>query len=451
MANVVAYPDLALEKFTGLDPNEDARDFLDIVEKKIAFSLDTRPGDAGDEQDAYDNRQRALFGSILRGPAAQWYQGLAANLRWNDIRDQFIDRFTDDKDKYRRRIEAENIKRQPDEFIKSYIHRLSTAVDRGWPNPTFNDDQRTAKKMEFFVRGLSPPGLKQKAHQFLIENPPATWQQLKAHIATKDLSYAVSSEFTGTASSSVDNKLEIEGIKDQLKELTGLMKDHKINAAYNPNEPRNKQNHSRFCKWCRRSGHTISVCFKYRDHKDQNRKPPQYREKFSDNYNRRSRPREENSYNNRYNGYNQRNNNNRPYSPYPRQFNNRTNSFDRSRSQSFGSRDRNFNNRFNDQNNPNRYNTYNTASNNYNQNRNRSTSIPDRNKRSFSQDNYRTRYQNRPHENKFPSYNNQARSLGDSKPSSRENSRDSNPKVQFSENKIHGYYSDDEGEELTLN
>ena len=79
------------------------------------------------------------------------------------------------------------MKRQPDEFIKSYIHRLSTAVDRGWPNPTFNDDQRTAKKMEFFVRGLSPPGLKQKAHQILIENPPATGQQLKDHIATKDL------------------------------------------------------------------------------------------------------------------------------------------------------------------------------------------------------------------------------------------------------------------------
>ena len=64
MANVVAYPDLTLEKFTGLDPNEDARDFLD-VEKKIAFSLGTRPADPGDEQDAYDNRQRALFGSKL--------------------------------------------------------------------------------------------------------------------------------------------------------------------------------------------------------------------------------------------------------------------------------------------------------------------------------------------------------------------------------------------------
>ena len=192
-------------------------------------------------------RQRALFGSILSGPPAQWYQGLSAILPCDEIRDQFIDRFTDDKDKYRKRIEAENIKRQPDELIKSYIHRLSTAEERGWPNPTFNDDQRTAKKMEFFVRGLSPPGLKQKAHQFLTESPPATCQQLKDHIVTKDFSFAVSSEFTGIASSSVDNKLEIEGIKDQLKELTELMKDHKTNAAYNPKKPRNIQNNTGFC------------------------------------------------------------------------------------------------------------------------------------------------------------------------------------------------------------
>ena len=34
IVKVVAYPGLALKKFNGLDPNEDARDFLDIVEKK---------------------------------------------------------------------------------------------------------------------------------------------------------------------------------------------------------------------------------------------------------------------------------------------------------------------------------------------------------------------------------------------------------------------------------
>ena len=28
MANIVAYPDITLEKFTGLDPSEDVADFL---------------------------------------------------------------------------------------------------------------------------------------------------------------------------------------------------------------------------------------------------------------------------------------------------------------------------------------------------------------------------------------------------------------------------------------
>ena len=77
----------------------------------MAFSFGTRPTNAGDDNDAYGNRQRALFGSKLRVPAAQWYQGLAIGLPWNYIRDQFIYRFTDDKDTYRRRIETENIKR----------------------------------------------------------------------------------------------------------------------------------------------------------------------------------------------------------------------------------------------------------------------------------------------------------------------------------------------------
>ena len=33
-ANVVAYPDIALEKFTGLDPSEDAQEFFSLIQKK---------------------------------------------------------------------------------------------------------------------------------------------------------------------------------------------------------------------------------------------------------------------------------------------------------------------------------------------------------------------------------------------------------------------------------
>ena len=171
----------------------------------------------------------------MRGPAAQRFKSLNPALAWNDIRTQFIARLTDEKDKYRKRIEVENLRRQPEELIGSYIHRLTKTIEKGWPDPDFNEAFREGKSMEYFVRGLTPPALKQKAHQFLIENVGATWQQLRDQVSTKDLSFAVSSEFTGTSSNSMDNKLEIEGLKNQIRELTSLMKDHKINATYNNN------------------------------------------------------------------------------------------------------------------------------------------------------------------------------------------------------------------------
>ena len=79
----------------------------------------------------------------------------------------------------------ESIKRQPDELIKSYTQRVTKAVEKGWPDPDFNNDQRTAKCTECFVRGLMLPAHKQKAHQLLREGPATTWQQLKDHVATK--------------------------------------------------------------------------------------------------------------------------------------------------------------------------------------------------------------------------------------------------------------------------
>ena len=85
-AKVVAHPDIALEKFTGLDPSGNAQEFFSLIQKKIQFSLGTRdPADAG-LQAAYDTRQKALFGSVLRGPAAQWFETLAPGLAWKEVR-----------------------------------------------------------------------------------------------------------------------------------------------------------------------------------------------------------------------------------------------------------------------------------------------------------------------------------------------------------------------------
>ena len=52
MANAhLAYPDLALDKFSGTDPDQDAEAFIRLIECKINFALGTEP-DPGDLEHA---------------------------------------------------------------------------------------------------------------------------------------------------------------------------------------------------------------------------------------------------------------------------------------------------------------------------------------------------------------------------------------------------------------
>ena len=75
MANAhLAYPDLAMEKFSGTDPDQDAEPFIQLIERKITFAL----GDAG-ELVNYTFRRKALFSSLLRGPATEWYESNITN------------------------------------------------------------------------------------------------------------------------------------------------------------------------------------------------------------------------------------------------------------------------------------------------------------------------------------------------------------------------------------
>ena len=86
--------------------------FIDLIERKIEFSLGLRPAAAGVDRNLFDHRRKALFGSVLRGPAQDWFAGLESAFTWAQIRAAFIARFTDGKDKYLQQIEAENLKRQ---------------------------------------------------------------------------------------------------------------------------------------------------------------------------------------------------------------------------------------------------------------------------------------------------------------------------------------------------
>ena len=93
----LAYPDLAMDNFYGTDPDQDAETFIQLIERKINFALGDAPGDAG-EFENYTFRKKALFSSLLRGPAAEWYEINITNATtWENVRANFITRFSVDE------------------------------------------------------------------------------------------------------------------------------------------------------------------------------------------------------------------------------------------------------------------------------------------------------------------------------------------------------------------
>ena len=72
MANThLAYPDLALDNFSGTDPDQDDETFVQRMERKINFALGDAPADP-EELVRYTFHKKAIFSSVLQGPAAEW-------------------------------------------------------------------------------------------------------------------------------------------------------------------------------------------------------------------------------------------------------------------------------------------------------------------------------------------------------------------------------------------
>ena len=102
MANThLAYPDLALDKFSGTDPFQDAEAFVQLIERKINFALGDATADL-DDLVSYTFRKKSLFSSLLRGPAAEWYENNIENATtWADTPKQFITRFSVGRNNFR--------------------------------------------------------------------------------------------------------------------------------------------------------------------------------------------------------------------------------------------------------------------------------------------------------------------------------------------------------------
>ena len=252
MANThVAYPDLAIDKISGTDPDQDTEAFFQLKERKINFAPDDAPADAGDLVN-YTFRKKALFSSLLRGPAAEWYESNITNATtWENLRLDFITRFSDGRNKFRHRMELEHCIRGDGEEIRNFLHRIKRTVDKGWPKDLKGIEaahhnaeldaqgrQRRQRYIDYSLKGLRPRYIKRKAQEYLMENPNATWNDFSTRIYQRDVSFQVSSNFLNEET---QTRAQMATLGQEMKNLRSELQEHRVNAvegttrAVNPN------------------------------------------------------------------------------------------------------------------------------------------------------------------------------------------------------------------------
>ena len=309
MANThLAYPDLASDKFSGSDPDQDAESFVQLIERKINFALRDAPEDP-DDLVSFTFRKKALFSSLLRGPAREWYENNIENATtWAATREQFITRFSDRRNKFRHRMEAEHCVRGDGEEIRILFHRIKKIVDKGWPDDMegiaeadraaerqAQGRQRRQRYIDYTLRGIRPRYLQRKAQEYLMEHPNTTWNDLSTRIIQRDVRYQVSSNFHNDEE---QTKIQLASLGKEMKNLRSELQEHRVKALENTRQPdpnqKGRQNATRFCNYCRTNGHTPSWCRKkIRDEeirRIQNRMKAQKRVTFTNDYHKRRGP-----------------------------------------------------------------------------------------------------------------------------------------------------------------
>ena len=310
MANTrLVYPDPAINKFSGTDPDQDAESFIQLIERKINFALGDAPADAGElANDTF--RKKAMFTFLLRGPAAEWYENNITNATtWEKVRTIFITRFSDWRNNFRYRMEVELCIRGNGEEIWNFLHCIKRTVDKGWPNDLNGFEaahhaaereaqgrQRRQGYIDYSVKGLRPRYLQRKAQDYLMENPNATSNDFSTRIIQRDVSFQVSSNFVNDEE---QTNAQMATFGQEMKNLRSEVQEHQVYAVeenprtVNPNQKR-RQNATIFCNYCRTNGLTLSWCRKkIRDEKLKrigNKKTAENQVNFAQNYNKKRGP-----------------------------------------------------------------------------------------------------------------------------------------------------------------
>ena len=165
----LAYHIIALDKFSGTDPDQDAVAFIQLRERKNKFALGNAPTNT-DALAIYTFRKNALFSSSHRGPATECYESnVEAATIWRGMNTGFNLKISDRRNKFCQRMEKEHCIRKYDEEIPNFRHQIKRTLDKGWPEDTkgvagpqqtaeqaTQARQRRQRYMDYGHRGLRP-------------------------------------------------------------------------------------------------------------------------------------------------------------------------------------------------------------------------------------------------------------------------------------------------------
>ena len=273
MANThLVYPYLALHKFSGTDPDQDAEPFVQLIEKKDNLELGDAPSDPNGLV-SYTFRKKALISSLLRRLAAEGYEN---NIEKTTISaatwEHFITRFFDGRNEFRHRMKVEYCVRGDGEEIRIFLHRIKKIVDKGWPDDMegISECDRAAERqaqgrerrqryIDYTLRGLRPRYLQPKAQEYLIENPNTSWHDFSTRIIQRDSSCQVSPNFLNDEE---QTKVQLASLGQEMKHLRSELLEHRVKALQNSRQPdpnqKGRQNATMFCNFCPTNGHTPS-------------------------------------------------------------------------------------------------------------------------------------------------------------------------------------------------
>ena len=268
--------------FTGTDPEYSVEDYLNAVTANLTLNIGPEPIYTPLHQN-WIHRRTALFQSTLDGAAQKWFSVLPIDIKtnWKRFTQEFSKMFDSEKNKQHQRVLCNEIGRLTNETIKQLAVRIETLVQKAYSLNTH--DYKNTKMTEILMMTLTPQlkkiDIKKRAsHPSSIREPDLDFRKLVDKLEQAEITMKL--EETENLKLQYVNRIEtnttqINNIHDSdvdlTEKITEILNIYEKNPKFKP-----KPSFKKWCKFCRRYGHSIAEC--RQKQQDNQNKPQKYKE-----------------------------------------------------------------------------------------------------------------------------------------------------------------------------